>query len=283
MQDAQTQNNQKPLKCQRVIGGLVGFTGTKILSIPLRCNQWTCPACQIRLKKQLRKRILQGRITQEGVPKYGLKFLTLTYGGRESREKHILRYDENGPVYNASEIYSEMSTAFNDMITALMKFYGKFRYFRVTELHKDGVPHFHVLLAGKNIVPIDLLSHIENLWRFKYGFGFVKLNTPYKATGKHHFNNAKHAVNYMLKYITKDVLSAGKYKRVFSASRDALLKKIKGQLKMYHIVFGHIDDKGIKEETLYFTDQDTLTPAEIATIETMMKRRMQDLFTPERD
>jgi hypothetical protein len=265
--------------CQRVVGGFVGFDGQKLLSASLRCNQWTCPACRERLKKQVRSRVLHGPIAQEATSKYELKFLTLTYGGTEARQKHVIE-TESGIKYNAKGMYDEMIHGFHKLIRALKKVHGSFKYFRVTETHKDGVPHFHVLLVGKAIAKKSILDHITDLWRNRYGFGFVKLNTPKAKTGKTHFNNVKHALNYMLKYLTKDVLSCGPYKRVFSASQKSMNPKEKGDFMIYEVAFGNTTEKGTSEEVLYDSRRDKLTPAEMRTLEYTIKKRLAAMMMP---
>lgn len=247
--------------CQRCIGAFSGFDGEKVISGPLRCNSWICPDCQKRLKAKLKARILQGEICQQPISKYGLKFLTLTFGGTDARKPHIIMkngeplFIEGIPQYDATSIYDVMIGNFHKLIKALKKHYGHFHYFRVTETHKDGVPHFHILLVGNAVIPKSILRSIENLWCERYGMGFVKLNTPKEKTGKDYFNDAKHAINYMLKYITKDMMSAGRYKRVFSASRGSLVRLEKRKWEKMEIYMGKVDDNGIHEE-LIITDGD---------------------------
>lgn len=242
--------------CQRCVGAFSGFDGEKVISGPLRCNSWICPDCQKRLKAKLKSRILNGEICQQPISKYGLKFLTLTFGGTDARKPYITMkngeplFIEGIPQYDATAIYDVMILNFHKLIKALKKNYGHFHYFRVTETHKDGVPHFHILLVGNAVIPKSLLSSVERLWCERYGMGFVKLNTPKEKTGKTYFNDAKHAINYMLKYITKDMVSAGRYKRVFSASRGSLVRLQKRKWEKMEIYMGRVDDNGIHEEKI---------------------------------
>ena len=88
---------------------------------------------------------------------------------------------------------------FHKLIRAIKKKYGNFHYFRVCELHKDDIPHFHVLLAGNAIIPKSILESIENLWRYKYGMGFVKINDFQKRlykTEKSHPNKVLEGYNH---------------------------------------------------------------------------------------
>lgn len=221
-------------KCKYPVGAFSGITidGLKVIAGVLRCNRWDCPACHPRLKAKLYKRILSGPIANADVKKYGIKFLTLTYGGTESREETT-----------REKAYDEMSKAYHKMILALKKRYGHFHYFRVCELHKDGWPHFHVLLVGDNIAPKSLLPSIQALWCTKYGLGYVKLN-------KVDFNSAKHAINYMLKYITKDIKKVAPYKRIFTASVGAMLKTIKTEWQKIRVHMGFVQDRGIMEYSI---------------------------------
>lgn len=90
--------------------------------------------------------------------------------------------------------------------------------------------------------------------------GFVKINCV-------KFRDRKHAVRYMLKYITKDIKKPGKWKRIFTASRNALLKIHKPEWLSMSVYIGRVTDKGIREEELRLeskngfvetTSQDTL-------------------------
>lgn len=240
--------------CQRVTGVFSGFDGQKIISGPLRCNSWSCPTCSPVKKSKLRKRLLNGPMALEGVTRYGQKFLTLTFGGLEQREPYILHDSFDNPVYRAGtdkyrydteKMYEIIIENFNRLITAIRKHYGKFRYFRVFETHLDGVPHLHLLLVGKNIAPKSILDSITNLWS-KYGMGFVKLNTIKDKSGREikHFFDLRHAINYMCKYLTKDMIKPGYRKRVFSCSRESLLKIDKKVWQTMRIIMGGFDDNG---------------------------------------
>jgi hypothetical protein len=237
-------------RCPNPVGAFSGITmdGKKIIAGPLLCNSWTCPVCQKRLKKKIYKRILQGAIGEEATSRYAFKFLTLTFGGKEARqemEEQVMKHNKkgNGSVSLQLFIYNIMIKNFHKLIRALKKRYGNFHYFRVCELHKDDIPHFHILFAGDAIIPKEILDSIEKLWRFRYGMGFVKINCV-------KFKNKKHAISYMLKYITKDIQKVGKWKRIFSASRNALARIIKTEWLMVKVNIGKVTDTGIKEMTI---------------------------------
>jgi len=278
-------DKQKSKRCPNAVGGFSAITvdGKKIVAGALVCNSWKCSICAPRLKKKLQSRIYNGAIGEEFTSKYGFKFLTFTFGGNDKREPYRMHADEihevrkdpnrkvfitgdhlsqtywskrdkkfkTRPVYNEKAMHEAMNVAFHKMIRALKKKYGNFHYFKICELHEDGVPHFHVLFAGNAIIPKSILNSIEKLWQKKYGLGHVKVNCV-------KFRNKKHAVNYMLKYITKDIQQVGKYKRIFTASRHSLTKIIKKEWLMVKVKIGRVTDQGIKEISI---DESTLIEA----------------------
>ena len=222
-------------RCENVIGAYSVSDGKKVLCGPIRCNNWNCPYCGPQKKKSLWRRILKGFLGDLAkYNRYGLKHLTLTCPGKEFRLRYQGRPDR---------VYEIMAGHFANMIRSLRGKYGHFHYFRVCEMQKDGMPHFHVLLAGNAIAPKEILGDIEHYWRNLYGMGFVRLN----MIG---FRDGKHAVNYMLKYITKDSMSAGKHKRIFTASLGALLKIDKKKWEYSSVFFGRLNDKGVHEEAI---------------------------------
>ena len=265
--------NHKLTKCPNCVGAFSGITidGKKIVAGPLRCNSWACEFCQPILIKKLYRRILQGSIGQDATPRYGLKFLTLTFAGQEERQRvqdmienhnrNLLKKPDRDKLKESDQVepapedqkiwsypeivYDIMTESFHKLIRALKKQYGNFHYFRVNELQKDGTPHFHVLLAGNAVIPKDILDSIEDKWVGIYGMGFVRINCI-------KFRDKKHAVRYMLKYITKDIKKPGKRKRIFTASRHALLKVDKPNWLAVEVYIGKVNDNGIHEEKVSF-------------------------------
>ena len=243
-------DKEKSERCPKCIGAFSGIKidGKTIIAGPLRCNSWDCPSCQKRLKKKIYKRILQGAIGEDSTSRYAFKFLTLTFGGKEARyevEQMFKEYNEkgNGEISLREFIYNIMIKNFHKLIRALKKKHGNFHYFRICELHKDDIPHLHILLAGNAIIPKEILGSIEKLWREIYGMGFVKINCV-------KFRNKKHAISYMLKYITKDIQKVGKWKRIFSASQNSLARIIKTEWLMVQTYIGRVTDNGIIEKIL---------------------------------
>ena len=154
------------------------------------------------------------------------KMLTLTYGGKEKRAES-----------NPHDAYDEMSQAFHKLLRAMQKKHGKIFYLRVVEQHKDGWPHFHVLLVGNGIGHVGIKAEIEKLWRGKYGLGFIKINQV---------KNQTHAIRYITKYLTKDLEPVAYRKRVFTASKGALLPVYKPTWYYKEFKMGLVD-KGLKE------------------------------------
>ena len=303
--------------CPNAIGVYSGFDGEKVFSGVIRCGSWTCPFCGPRKLKQLRKRLHDGEITQQAISRYGAKFATLTFGGKESRSQFVIyesakknifpdsdpdvyaseweknflneyifpdpdpdvyksNWEKNrfqpqttkyynrkvgqmitGPRYDLTAMYDFMMAAFNKLRTALMKRFGKFMYFRIYEPHLDGVPHLHVLFVGESVIPKNFIEAIQKLWA-KYGLGFVRLNVIRDKNGKviKNFKGVKHAVNYLLKYMTKGVKKAGRYRRVFSCSQKTLMPLSKKDWKSMKIIMGVVNDEGndFVEEVIYSGD-----------------------------
>lgn len=279
--------------CPNAIGVYSGYSDGKVFSGVIRCGSWTCPFCRVRKMKQLKKRLMEGEIAKQAISRHGAKFATLTFGGTDARKPFIIydpavkvifpqqiqpkltwennRYQAqtvkyfnrktgqivSGPRYDLSGMYCFMMSAFNKLRTALIKRFGKFMYFRVYEPHLDGVPHLHVLFVGDAIIPKDFLTVMSSLWE-KYGLGFVKLSTIRNKNGKpvKNFSDTKHAINYLLKYMTKDVKKAGRYKRVFSCSQNTLMRLEKKDWRKMKIIMGVVDDvgQGFVEEVVYDSD-----------------------------
>ncbi len=269
--------------CQRISGLYSGFIDNTVYSGPLRCNSWSCKTCAPKKRSKLVKRILNGPLCQQGVSKHAIKFVTLTFGGMTEREPYILIDPETGHPktqqiwdskikgfktvnrYATESMYDFMMKNFDRLRSALRKSYGKFKYFRIFEQHKDGVPHLHVLFVGNSIVPKSFRGSLEKLWK-KYGMGFIKVNTIKDKNGRSitYFNDVRHAVNYMLKYLTKDITKPGPYKRIFSCSQETLLKTEKKEWEIMEIIYGSFDDQGnIVEKMIDEYEMEELILAEL--------------------
>lgn len=267
--------------CPNSIGVYSGYSDGKVFSGVIRCGSWSCPFCGPRKLKQLKKRLHEGDISKQAISRYGAKFATLTFGGDRARSKFIIYepakanifpgeiqpketwrnnhfrpqftkyYNRKigqivtGPRYDLTAMYDFMMVGFNRLRTALVKRFGKFRYFRIYEPHMDGVPHLHVLFVGDAVIPKSFLAAMTKLWS-KYGLGFVQLATIKDKKGKviRSFKGVKHAVNYLFKYMTKGVKKAGRYRRVFSCSQKTLMPLVKKDWKKMKIIMGVVDDHG---------------------------------------
>jgi hypothetical protein len=110
-----------------------------------------------------------------------------------------------------------MNKFFEKLRKAMQKKWGRFHYLKITEPHKDGFPHFHVLIVGHAIASKEVLEHIRSLWTEKYGMGNIDLQVLRKGLGA--------GVNYIMKYLTKSMKPIAKGFRIFTASKGALAKK----------------------------------------------------------
>jgi hypothetical protein len=197
----------------------------------LPCKSFSCPECAPKKTKVVKSRIFNGRINDPAIRKnkFSAKFFTFTCGGKEFRER-----------YTPAQALDMMQAAFNKQMTGVRRHYGKVDYFRVTEPHKDGYPHFHVLFISPTITGKGFYRHVENMWRVNYGMGFIKAKVV---------NNVEHGVNYMCKYLTKSLRSIKKYQRIFSSSRGSLApmkKKESNWLDFRSVMFQYagISDPG---------------------------------------
>jgi hypothetical protein len=196
----------------------------------LPCNSFQCPECSPYLTKQLRARIFNGDMVKNvaDLPKYSAKFVTFTCPGIEGG-----RYEKDPKQW-----LKIMQENFNRLMTAIRKRYGRMYYLRVTEPHKDGIPHLHVLFVSAKIQEKKFLKYIESLWCGLYRMGFVKAKVIYDLT---------HGVYYITKYLTKGITSLKKHQRIFSTGRNTIMKKIKKENKWIgcrNVVFGCMEDDG---------------------------------------
>jgi hypothetical protein len=198
----------------------------------LSCGSWSCPYCRKKNLKRLQYRIFNGAIAVNQKNVFGQKFLTLTCPGQDYRDSHT-------PL----EAHEDMQKNFAKLVKALKKRHGGFFYLKVVEKHKSGFPHIHVLLSGKAIAHKGVKEEIESLWRDKYGMGFcwiVLIKNGFRA-----------GIKYITKYLVKDfemdgqsIISMGRYKRIFTASKGALvtIHKDKKNWIDSSVVVGYVGD-----------------------------------------
>ena len=180
--------------------------------LKIRCGRWDCPYCRERKAKRLYKRAMSGEIAAEaqraGFRTYNIKLLTLTYGGKGKRSGS-----------SPAEAAIEMQGAWAKLRKELRHLFGGFHFLKVFETHEDGWPHLHVVMCGENISPVKVLAEIERLWRYRYGFGFVKMNWC---------SDPKRALRYVLKYLFKCPVQF-KDLRLFTCSEGAL-QRVQGKV-----------------------------------------------------
>jgi hypothetical protein len=192
------------------------------------CKKWDCEFCRPKNVKKLRARIFNSDMVQDYKvkgfrDKYCQKFLTLTCPGKDFRSK-----------YSPLEAYEMMCKAYHKLIRAVKKNHGEFKYIRVVEPQKDGYPHFHAVVVGPGIAKKKVLQDIRKLWLGKYGMGFVRLNVI--------TNSLEHSIRYITKYMSKNPVSMGKNKRIFTASKGGLAKVAKKNWLEKRFFYGVVKD-----------------------------------------
>lgn len=149
--------------------------GGKLIKItPAKCKSYSCPICG--KKKTLD---LVQRLKTVNLSKY--RFFTLTLKNEKTysdTEKNLL----------------QISKYFNKLNLTLRKNpkYKGLEYFRVTEIGKDGMVHVHGII--NKYIPIQELSA---LW--------LKITKNSYRTKIERIKNKKDAIQYLYKYLTKDV------------------------------------------------------------------------------
>ncbi len=149
--------------------------GGKLIKItPAKCKSYSCPICG--KKKTLD---LVQRLKTVNLSKY--RFFTLTLKNEKTysdTEKNLL----------------QISKYFNKLNLTLRKNpkYKGLEYFRVTEIGKDGMVHVHGII--NKYIPIQELSAI-----------WLKITKNSYRTKIERIKNKKDAIQYLYKYLTKDV------------------------------------------------------------------------------
>ncbi len=213
----------------------VGDYRFRAINKNIRCKKWSCPHCNPINKKNLKRRLYNGGIT-EFVRKnklndfpYVFKMMTLTCPGKEFREQ-----------YTPKQALNIMNKNYEKLRKAMRKKWGDFYYLRVVEPHRDGYPHFHTLIVGHAIAPKEVLEQIRRLWTDKYGMGNVDIQVLKRGLGA--------GINYITKYLTKDLKPITKGSRVFTASRGALQAKKKPHWEKCTFYYGVKRNDELNEE-----------------------------------
>lgn len=135
------------------------------------------------------------------------------------------RYSKENLRYSYDDIIKELSKWLSNMVQR-----KDFTYVFIPEFHKDGAIHFHGLFRGNMTLSPFTVSKLGkqqyNLAEWRFGYSLVEeLSGTYEA-----------AVNYCLKYITKDskkvggrwYLSGGKLERPRAELADLDMSQIDG-------------------------------------------------------
>lgn len=217
-----------------------GEFNPKYIRIRLRCKQWSCPYCAPINAKILKEKSVNAltKWIDDNSPDgfrhgYMVKWLTLTLPGESFRKSFSIQDAEKLSKKNLSKLFN-----------ALKRKRGDFEYFWVVEPQKDGFPHYHVMLLGKNISSIDVKNDIERLWRKVYRMGFVKIK---KVEG-----GPRKIASYMTKYMTKALETGAKGHRVYSMSkklRKGFKEKNRKKTVVTIVEFGRIVDNYDGTET----------------------------------
>lgn len=140
---------------------------------PARCKKWSCYFCCQKNYYLVAHKASRGKAQ---------RFITLSRAGTTSLEiKDNLR----------------------SLLQACRREKFRFEYFAVPELHQNGQAHLHLLQRG-DFLPFDFLQDKWSLYTSKNYDGSGSLFINIKA-----IRDAKHARNYLLKYMRKSWRDAG--------------------------------------------------------------------------
>lgn len=152
--------------------------GSGHLLIGLTCKRWGCrPCAQAKIKRLSWQ-------TKFAAPN---RLITLTVDP-------FLRDDQGNQIGNRYEspraAFEQTAKFVPETIRQLRKRFGPIEYLRVTELHKSGYPHYHLLVRS------DYLPHavLKAIWQGYTGAPIVHLKAVAKNFG---------AYVYLTKYLTK--------------------------------------------------------------------------------
>lgn len=214
--------------------------GVHIKITPAKCKSYSCPICGKKKVMDLVK-----RLNTVNLNKY--RFFTLTL-------KNKMNLD------NTEENLKKISSYFNKLNLTLRKKpeYKGLEFFRVVEIGKDGMVHIHGI--WNKYIPSAYLSE---LW-FK-----ITKNSFIVSVEK--IKNKKDAIQYLYKYLTKDVSKTDMQinpelmnmnllnnaaifyetgKRRFQASRKFFPKESKKEKEFLPYYFEESDSKTVEETIL---------------------------------
>lgn len=200
--------------------------GTALVVMAVRCRK--CPSCLQHRRDEVNR--LHWREFMLCSPGCSFIFDTLTFNSRSRRalrERAVLLYSRfssdwgaAGPTRQREFLVKACWEQVTKYVDRLRRSFGEgLRYSMVLERHKDGFPHFHILWAvpAGRLLPVDLLKEqwvdiprgvrrksvdkggcrrpLEPFARGVRRLGFTE-TTVVEGVDK--------AINYVLKYITKD-------------------------------------------------------------------------------
>lgn len=175
------------------------------------CRAWGCPACATVKRRILWSRLMRGAIGQ-------------------SARHALLTFTVRSGWYSPGDYARLMALAWRYWLQRVRRDGVGGCYFRVTELHKSGVPHYHVVMTGG--VPH---GHLTRLWVLALRWAGRRLGlervaghaVPGTVDARWvRGNGASGAVGYVLKYVSKGIdaplAKALGLRRRWSASVGAL-------------------------------------------------------------
>jgi hypothetical protein len=198
-------------RCPRCVGYQILNKDTGEL-IPASCNTYRCEHCGWRKKNRLAK-ALQAYFKQFKI----IRFWTFTF-----QSKIFDLSDETNQLKIASECWRRFVNNLRRS-KKLSKHQQKVQYVKVTELHKTGVPHFHVFFD--RWIPRAI---IQEIWEHS-----IRSKIDYKEKTGNSFvegiKNAKAAAEYVCKYMMKTILeiSASTKSRIWSKSSRTKIFPVK--------------------------------------------------------
>ena len=156
------------------------------------CKMWSCPYCGPR-KAWLYQQLIAQKAQEHGLD----RFMTLTLDPKKIK----------------GDPYKHLNKSWGKLRTALRRKLGKsITYIAITEEHKSGVPHKHIL--------VDHFIHqgwLSNKWSSLGGGPMVDIRK---------IKDLKNMVRYVGKYLTKDILiSAPKGTRRITTSQNIKLRE----------------------------------------------------------
>lgn len=149
--------------------------GVHIKVVPARCKSYSCPICG-------RKKVLDLVNKLKHVNLKNYRFFTLTLKNRKTVTDTINNLERVGKLFSKLNNKLKKDPRFKDL-----------QYFRVTEIGKDGMIHIHGI--WNKYIPSAELSLMWN-----------KITTDSYIVKVERIRNKVDAVNYLYKYLTKDIV-----------------------------------------------------------------------------